>query len=521
MLDPTDSFFLEAAREMLELTHYVTPLINYSDWLDKPAFPFICIIESYKIFGISEWAGRLPSALSGLFLVLYTFLVAKKFIGLRAAFFTCLILCSSPLFLIVAHVALTDMPLTMFIGVSLLAFAQALILKDKKSFLLAYFALALAVLCKGPIGLILVMASLALYLLFTMPSLSFRESLAKVKLLHLPVGLLIVIVVCLPYYILAHCTTGGAFTNAFFLRQNLGRFAGVVNHQEPFWFYLPVFLGGYFPWTFFLLASVPGLKRVWARRLVDSKRQAITAFCLSWLFVVLALFTIVPTKLPTYIVPMSPALAIIVSINLEALILLKRRLKLSILILIILLTSAAGIAVLDKILRAPATGISSLTGTDLLFCAGGSVLLMGQIASLFYLKKKLILRAVRLLCFSTYLGTAILVPLGFCRYYQSQQAGLTGLIELAKAKNANLATLFCLIPSATYCYKNKVSVINSLAEISAFCNAGHSPHWLLTMKNCFAIPELHANRHIVAHDGKWYLLSLEQYLVENEKKREN
>ncbi len=122
MLDPTDSFFVEAAREMLELSHYVTPVINYTDWLDKPALPLICIIASYRIFGINEWAARLPSALSAVILVLFTFAAAKRLTGLRTAFYASLILCTSPLFLIVAHVALTDMPLTMFVGISMLAF---------------------------------------------------------------------------------------------------------------------------------------------------------------------------------------------------------------------------------------------------------------------------------------------------------------------------------------------------------------------------------------------------------------
>src|SRR5277367_1919176 len=72
MLDPTDSFFVEAPKEMLEQGHFLTPLFNYADWFDKPAFPFLLTVVSYKMFGISTWAARLPSALSGIALVLLT-----------------------------------------------------------------------------------------------------------------------------------------------------------------------------------------------------------------------------------------------------------------------------------------------------------------------------------------------------------------------------------------------------------------------------------------------------------------
>ncbi len=106
------------------------------------------------------------------------------------------------------------------------------------------------------------------------------------------------------------------------------------------------------------------------------------------------------------------------------------------------------------------------------------------------------------------------MPTAFCRFYQIQQAGLSRLIELAKTKQANLATLFSLVPSAIFCYRKRIVVVNSLAELSAFCRQGKSPHWLLATKNCLEIPELKAAKHMIASDNKWYLLSVDEFLTE-------
>src|SRR5262249_50985575 len=126
MLDPTDSFFVETGREMLFAHHYLTPLFNYTDWLDKPAFPFLLIVASYKVFGVNEWAARLPSALSAVALTMCTYSSAARMLGRRVGVLAGLILAACPLFCAVGHLALSDEPLSLFLGIALLGFAQAL-----------------------------------------------------------------------------------------------------------------------------------------------------------------------------------------------------------------------------------------------------------------------------------------------------------------------------------------------------------------------------------------------------------
>ncbi len=316
MLDPTDSFFFEVPREMIECKHYVTAIYNYIDWLDKPAFPFLLTVISYKLFGISDFAARLPAAASGIILVISTYVLAWQKIGRRAAILSALILSSSPLFLIVGHVALTDETLSMLFGIAMLFIGFALTSAKQKVNSLGYVFLALAVLCKGPIALILAAGIILLYLLIVNTSLNnLGDYILKLR----PVAaLLVLLAICLPYYYLAHVTTAGAFTDQFFFRQNLGRLQGKVNHLEPVWFYIPVFFAGYFPWCFYLLFCAPWLKKLFARRFALTERQKFIVYCFCWLVFVGLLFTLVPTRLPTYIVPFSPALAIIVGTYLDA-----------------------------------------------------------------------------------------------------------------------------------------------------------------------------------------------------------
>jgi len=505
MLDPTDSFFQETAREMMELRHYVTPLFNYSDWLDKPALPFLLIVACYKLFGISAWAARLPSALSGVLLVIWTYWSARKFLGRQTAFLTALVLCSSPLFSVVGHVALSDEPLSLFFGVAMLGFAQALIFRQRNNLFLTYVNLTLAVLCKGPIGLVLSLSIIFIFLIVT--SDGYKTIWKKIEYLKPWYGIFILSLGSLPYYILAHATTGGAFTQAFFLRQNLGRFAGTVNHQEPFWWYLPVFLGGFLPWTVSLLTSGTWFKHLWLERKNDNKRHIFLIFCSVWVIFILAFFSAIPTKLPTYIVLISPALAIIVGAYMEYLVTNKKVSSMLITALVLLVCAGVAIIIVLKVMPI-LPGVSLFILLSIIATSGLLILHM------FLIIKGRFDKAASALIAAAYLGCALLVPLFFCQFYEKYQAGLDRLIETARVRNANLATLFSPVPSATFSYGKKIENINTLAELTTFCKTNASRHWLLARDNCLNIPQLRAKEHTIDNAGRWYLLSVDNYLKE-------
>jgi 4-amino-4-deoxy-L-arabinose transferase-like glycosyltransferase len=539
MLDPTDSFFVEAPREMLSQHHYLTPLFNYVDWFDKPAFPFLLIVASYKVFGISAWAARLPSALSGIAIILCTALTASRIAGVRAGLFSALVLMTCPLFLIVGHSALTDEPLALFVTISMLGFAQVLILEDSKFLLPAYVALSLAILCKGPIGLVIVVGSLVSYSALIYwhqrqrhssissanslslppgtgstgisdgflemragkPALPVVGEMHHAPKMHFWVGTAVILVLACPYYLIAHATTSGAFTREFFLHQNIGRFEGTVNHQQPMWFYLPIFLAGYFPWTIIFLAALPQLKQLWQVH-VWTRRQRLLVLSLLWLVFVFVLFSFIPTKLPTYIVPLSSAFALITGIYLDLFARVKSTKVFGAFALGSLVLSLAAIILAPKLVKeVPGMPplVTAIAGSGAAF----------SLAQIWCLRKGKFKQSLKTLFLSTYLIVAFSIPFGFYGYYITHQRPIDALVLLAKSKRVNLATLFNSVPSAIFVFNHRIPMLQSMPAVKEFSRSEGSPHWLLATRNCLAIGELHAREHIIANKGKWYLISVD------------
>ena len=513
LLDPTDSFFIEAAREMRERHHYITALYNYTDWLDKPILSFLPIVVAYKLFGVNTWAARLPAALCGIILVVATYVFARCRLSNRTSLLCTAILCSSPLFLLTGHVALADEVLSMFFGVAMLFAGITLSSQKQKMNMAAYVFLALAILTKGPIPLILALGTIAFYLLITSATLT----AATVKFWQLrPVsGAIILLTICLPYFYWAHVTTDGAFTVQFFLRQNVGRMLGTVNHQEPIWFYIPIILGGYFPWILYLLLGIPWFKKLFARRQQLTRRQGLIVFCVCWVLWVLLLFTFVPTKLPTYIVPLSPALAILVGTYLSLLIRAYMRHNSTIPqwfnspATITIFSFPSGLAFVGSLVSLWL--LPKLMGKEMSYY---SVLwLVGTLSPIpFYLfwRRKFV-QAIFSLAATSLLICAIMVPCALSWFYQSHQVSINKLVAIAKARSTNLATLFSEVPSVVFAMQKPVPEIKSLDELEQFCKIGKEPHLLLATRNCLQIPQLQAKQHIIANAGKWYLLDVEGY----------
>jgi len=511
MLDPTDSFFVEGPKEMLERSHFLTPLFNYADWFDKPALPFLLIISSYKAFGVSAWAARLPSALSGIALVLLTAAATRRILGSRTAWLCGLVLAACPIFVIVGRCALTDEPLSLLVGASLLWFAQALIKGDRTASLWAYAAVALAIVCKGPIGLVIVLGSL-----ITFAGLEWWHSSRQLTTLNVYpsllrpwLGALILLVVACPYYVFAHITTNGDFTNEFFFHQNLGRFEGTVNHQQPFWWYIPVFFGGFLPWTVFLIASAGYLKRIWQKR-VWTRRQRLAIYSLAWLGFVFVSFTLVPTKLPTYIVPLSPAVAILVGIYLDFLVRVGKSKVFFVFALSVLAVSFVPLALLPWFMPTVPLALPTMVIATV-------VLVIFAVLQIGRVRRRQLREAMTGQILSVLFALIIMMPAGFRYYYATHQLSIDRLVSLAREKNANLATLFNSVPSAIFAYDHRVEMLQSLQEVETFAQTGPSPHWLLATQNCLQMPELAATKRLIAHEGKWYLLSVDDFNLQKKK----
>jgi 4-amino-4-deoxy-L-arabinose transferase-like glycosyltransferase len=497
MFDPTDSFFIESAREMFETNKLIVPLMNYEPWLDKPALAFWFIVQSYHTFGVNEFAGRFPSALSGILLVLTTFFLSRQLLTRRQAFLAALTLASSPLFLIVGHVALTDEPLALFLTTSLLSIA-IFIVKRKTIFLfLGYLALALAALCKGPLALVLIGLITVGYLLLTAP----RKIVSSVFSLKPLLAIAFLLVLTVPYYVWAHVGTNGAFTEAFFLKQNLGRMVGVVNHVNPFWWYIPVVIGGFFPWSVCALGSGPFLLRYFKNRTrLTTARQQLTFFCLCWATLGFLFFSAIPTKLQTYIVPIFPALAIVGGVYLD--ILLRRNKVKPILI--------SGIAMLLLCASAPLLvhflslhlGFMTILGYS-----AAAVLVVGLLLLLLASKNNSCL-ALGAVYGASMLGCGVFLPLLFGLHHDKYQANIDSVVNYSLDNKAHLAAVQFEFPSAIYRYEQKVPLLKNQEDLQAYSDEP-GKRWIFIPEEVLSLLcWTKRSPRVVGHDGKYWIFAI-------------
>jgi 4-amino-4-deoxy-L-arabinose transferase-like glycosyltransferase len=299
LLEPDEARYAEIPREMLERGDLVTPRLNHVKYFEKPPLHYWLNAASQSLFGTGEFAVRFPSALLGLCGVLMTYHAGRRAFGRRAGLYGAMVLGSSALFASLARVNSIDMTLTFCMSAALFAFLLASREGEERKGLyyhLFYLSAALAVLAKGLIGMVLPGGVIFLYIL-----LSRRwRLLAEMRL---PTGIPLFLAVCAPWFVLVSLRNP-EFAGFFFIHEHFQRFLTKVHGRyEPPWFFIPVLLGGMFPWTFFLPETVSTIRKAWSREKL---------FLLLWIGVILLFFSMSSSKLIPYILPVFPALALLV-----------------------------------------------------------------------------------------------------------------------------------------------------------------------------------------------------------------
>ncbi len=302
---------------MLESGQFLIPKLNYMTFYDKPILMYWFQILSYCVLGVNEFAARFSTAFFASVLVFATYCFGRKIqdeiTGLRAA----LILGASPMFIGLAKQALVDMTFSAFLVGAL--FCVYLKLSDAKRWVgaVGYLCLALAVLTKGPLAVVLFGAVIGSYVLAVCKTRAgFFQYLRK---LDIVIGLLILLVVAVPWYVIVARETQGFWTEVFFIKGNLSRVSGSVGHSRPqLWFYLPILVYGFFPWIFFLPESiyryVSSVKQNWKQDLTASIPSFHSRTFLWCSFLAMLVVVSLPaSKLQTYILPMLPALSLLVA----------------------------------------------------------------------------------------------------------------------------------------------------------------------------------------------------------------
>jgi len=293
--------YAQVAREMLQRHDWITPTLGGKPWLEKPPLYYWQAMIAYRIFGVSDWAARLPSAVDASLIVLAVYMFLRK---LRPGFLVdgALITASVAGILGFARSASTDMPLAAMFSLALLSW-YAWWETSRKLYLSAFYVfVALAALAKGPIA----PALAGVVILFF--ALAAGDVRILLRTLWLP-GLALFILVALPWYI-AIQTRQPEFFRIFILEHNFARFgSNLYHHEQPFWFYLPVAALALVPWSVFVAAALFETVRGWwaERATLFQSSDALSFFLLLWLVVPIFFFSLSHSKLPGYIMPAIPA----------------------------------------------------------------------------------------------------------------------------------------------------------------------------------------------------------------------
>jgi len=306
--DADEAFYAEAAREMVESGDLVTPFYNYETRFQKPILYYWLTAATYGATGGPGEAGaRLWAALSGLGLVLVTAACARRWFDDGVALLAGAIVATSFGYFSIGRMALPDLPLTLFITAAIWAGWVAMLERgrhQRRWVLLSAVALALGFLTKGPVGVVIPVLVLVPVVLMERRTLNLRPS-------DLVAGAIAFAVLALPWYAVMWIRHGDGYLEGFFLGDNLERFATArFNDPRPWWFYLPVVLGGLLPWTPLMLVWVHPVWRFLTRR---KDIGTIDLRLLLWAILPLVFYSLSVGKQPRYVLPVLPPLAILLA----------------------------------------------------------------------------------------------------------------------------------------------------------------------------------------------------------------
>ena len=302
--------YAQVAREMLSRHDWITPVLGGRSWLEKPPLYYWQAMLAFSIFGVSDVAARIPSAIDATLLVVAVYLFFRRFrrgVEVDAA----LITASCAGIIGYSRAASMDIPLTAVFGIGMLGWWAWR--ESGTRFYLAgfYVFMALGMLAKGPVAPLLAAFIIVVFALAT------QEVRIMVRTLWLP-GILLFCVVSLPWYVAVQMRNP-QFFREFILQHNLARFStNLYHHPEPFWYYLPVTLLALVPWITFVVAGmVESVRAWWSERKVGRPEPDLELqfriFACCWLIVPIAFFSISQSKLPGYILPAIPAGAILLA----------------------------------------------------------------------------------------------------------------------------------------------------------------------------------------------------------------
>jgi len=298
LVGPDEPRYARVAVEMHRRGDWVVPTLQGQPWLEKPALYYWMAGAAFSILGETETAARLPSVLAAVLMTGLTALVGARLYGAGAGLHAGFIAGTCLLTFAYGRAAAMDMLLAATVSAVIgLSGLRLLGIAGPMAVTAAGACAGLALLAKGPLGALL--PSLVA-LAFLAAARDRAEAWRRVTG-RLPLAILAMVVVAGPWYGAILAAQGREFVDVFLLNHNVARFTSTIHrHPGPFFYYVPILLGGLYMWSGLTL---PGLAALRPRVPAD-------LFVLCWLGAPLVFFSAAASKLPGYILPCIPPLAI-------------------------------------------------------------------------------------------------------------------------------------------------------------------------------------------------------------------
>lgn len=305
LVKPDEGRYAEIPREMVASGDWTTPRLNELKYFEKPPLQYWATATAYTVFGEHQWTSRLWTGLTGFLGILLVWFAGVHLFGREAAGYAALLLSSSLLYVLMGHVNTLDMGVTFFITLGilslLLAQAQADEKKRRNWMLVAWAGMALAVLSKGLMGIILPGTAVFIYCMV-------QRDFTLLKRMHWLSGLALFFAITAPWFYLV-MKANPEFFERFFIYEHYTRFTTKdLGRYQPWYYFVPILLAGALPWT---VTMFDAMWRTVRDSHLPEKMFNTRRFLLIWAVFIYVFFSISGSKLPSYLLPMFPVLALL------------------------------------------------------------------------------------------------------------------------------------------------------------------------------------------------------------------
>jgi 4-amino-4-deoxy-L-arabinose transferase-like glycosyltransferase len=302
-MEPDEARYSLIPSAMNETGNYVTPQLKHIIYMEKPPLVYWATAMFFKVFGENDFSARLFVGLCAWGCILLAYFIGRNFRDEKTGLYAAAVLTISAFPFALGRINILDTPMTFFICLSIWLGYLALKYQEKKYIIyLYYFSCALAFLTKGVIGVVFPCAILVLWLLWA-------GRLREIWKLISPVGIIIFLIVVSPWLILAQ-KENPDFLWFFFLREHLLRFTTRMHGKtEPFYYYLPIIIGGILPWLIYMIKAWP-VKSI--KETIFTKDE--NKLLLIWILFIFLFYTLSSSKLATYIAPVFLPIALFAGI---------------------------------------------------------------------------------------------------------------------------------------------------------------------------------------------------------------